>query len=73
MCSDLELFNNLTEMNLVKRIDKNPEHMFEHRHWCGGKRCQDQVDAAINGQLFTDDKATYAIRKNLSLEERLKG
>ena len=69
--SDNELFNNLTEMDLLKDIRKTRPHLiFEHRHHGSGKRPFDIIDHAFL-QKTSSDEYIYNSRRVLSLEQRL--
>jgi hypothetical protein len=70
--SDIELYLNLKEMNLIKdlRIIRK-DILFEHRHHHVKKREMDDVDKYIES-VWSEDRATIDRRMQLSLEERLK-
>ena len=72
LCSDAELFLNLKEMNLIidERVN-DINFVFEHHHWSSGKRKPDQNDQSYYSN-FEKDKKTWEMRKELTLEERLK-
>jgi hypothetical protein len=72
LCSDAELYLNLKEMNLILDDRKNDlDFIFEHKHWSCGKRSADVNDQNYYGK-FEVDKKNWEIRKNMTLEERLK-
>lgn len=72
MYSDNELRDVLFELNMLKIVDPKAGYTFEHRHWTNGKRPVDRQDAILNGTLNSQDAATYAKRKQLSLEDKLR-
>ena len=72
MYSDNELFDNLNELGLMKTLDKNPNHIFEHRHWTVGKRPRDQQDIILGNISIGTDKGTYIARKGIKLKDRIK-
>lgn len=72
MFSDNELFDILTQIKMMKTLDKSPENTFEHRHWSRGTRKMDDVDRQLNDQSYRIDEETYKKRKLLSVEKKLK-
>lgn len=69
--SDAELYDNLSQMSMLKNL-RGPENpIFEHRHWANGKRQLDSVDDACNNQGY-HDSINYNNRSKMSLQERLK-
>ncbi len=71
--SDNELFENLTELGLLKEArDGGPEQdFFRHHHWVAGLRGRDEHDYFC-AEKSSIDKTTFAVRSKLPLAERLK-
>ena len=71
MYSDCELFLTAKEMGLL--IDNRilDSTTFEHHHYAAGKRNADECDRHYHNK-WKEDENTWNIRKNMSLEERLK-
>ena len=70
--SDNELFNNLTEMNLLKDIAfTKPEIYIEHKHYGLSKRQKDEHDNYVFLKN-EEDRINFEKRKLLPLNDRLK-
>jgi hypothetical protein len=71
MHSDGELYLNVKELGLLidERMTDTTE--FTHHHWAAGKRNPDQNDHNYNNKWSEDDN-TWKMRKNMTVEERLK-
>ena len=72
MYSDNELYNNLVELDLMKTMDKNPDHIFEHKHWTSGKRPHDAQDITLYNLGKDSDRDIYLERKSMKFEDRIK-
>lgn len=68
--SDVELWYNLHEMQLLKNLRRARYPLFEHRHWVTGKRPRDEVDNELS-KPRKRDKRNFFARRQLSLSERL--
>ena len=70
--ADQEYFINVTELGEVVDLRyAKPDIIFEHRHWLFSKRPKDFADEfAISKER--EDNATWELRKNMPIEERLK-
>jgi len=71
MFSDVELYDNLKDLNLLYDDRMNDNTIFEHLHYAAGKRPADQADQAYNSKWGEDD-LTWQKRKLMSVEDRLK-
>lgn len=71
MFSDVELYYNARDLNILIDDRMTDETMFEHHHYAAGKRQADKNDQAYNFK-WKDDELTWNRRKNLSVEERIK-
>ncbi len=67
--ADVELFDNLFELGMIKNLRRNPV-MFEHRHYSAGKREKDENDTYALKKL-PEDRKTYVRRMKMSLDKRL--
>jgi hypothetical protein len=70
MFSDVELYFNVKELNLLYDDRLNDETTFEHLHYAAGKRQPDGADQAYN-QKWKEDEITWNIRKLLPVEKRI--
>jgi hypothetical protein len=69
--SDNELYDNLTELRLLKDISKtSPEIYFEHRHFSNHGRPIDEHDS-YHQKTDAEGRQLYLIRKGLPLKTRL--
>lgn len=68
--SDNEVFDNLTEMGMLKDVSQTNPATFDHRHFCEGGRPQDENDIYYHSR-FEEGKATYERRKKLTVRQRL--
>lgn len=68
--ADNELFLNLLEMGLLKDERSADSVVFEHIHYCTGKRASDNLDNEIIG-LGNGDRATWYKRWKLPVEKRI--
>jgi len=71
MFSDCELYLNLKDLGLLIDDRKTDLTVFEHHHWAAQKRNPDMNDQSYHNKWAEDDN-TWKIRKNMSVEERLK-
>jgi hypothetical protein len=71
MFSDIELYHNLKEFNLLYDDRMNDETIFEHRHYITGKRHMDQADQSYNAK-WIEDEIVWKKRKMMTAEERIK-
>jgi hypothetical protein len=68
---DLEYYQNIRELGILKDVRRTNPVIFEHRHYCNGKRPADSVDQWIK-DVYERDRATYDRRMRMPLAERLK-
>lgn len=71
MFSDVELYYNARDLNILIDDRMTDETVFEHHHYAAGKRRVDQMDQAYNLK-WKEDELTWNRRKNLPVEERIK-
>lgn len=71
MFSDVELYYNLKDLNMLYDDRLNDDTLFEHLHYAAGKRNPDQADQEYNNK-WAEDQVTWDKRKVMSIEERLK-
>lgn len=69
--SDAELWDNLSELGLLRVLRGGGYPLFEHRHWANGKRGFDGVDVRVSG-VGGFDSLNYERRRLLPLVERLR-
>lgn len=69
--SDNELYDNLSEMKLLKNLQKPDQPVFEHRHWYHGARQKDKADEFVHEHM-EQDRQNYLRRSSFSLSEKLK-
>jgi hypothetical protein len=69
--ADNELFLNLYELGLLKDDRNSDSVIFEHIHYCTGKRASDKLDDKIIG-LGNQDRGMYFKRINLAVQDRIK-
>lgn len=68
--SDEELFYVATELGLIRNLRGTDAPVFHHRHWSFSGRDRDQFDER-NNTHWTEDKATYDLRKDWPVEKKL--
>ena len=71
MFSDVELYFNAKDLNLLIDNRLTDTTTFEHCHYAAGKRNADQNDVNYN-KSWNKDSDTWNKRKNMPIEERLK-
>ena len=71
MFSDCELYLNLRDLGLLIDDRKTDITVFEHHHWAAQKRNPDINDQSYHNKWAEDDN-TWKLRKNMSVQERLK-
>jgi hypothetical protein len=69
--SDNEFYDNLNALGLYKDVSATNPATFDHKHWCMNTRERDATDIKAS-DYFLIDQATYARRKAMPIEERLK-
>lgn len=67
--SDNELRDILSDLKLLKKIDKDAGYTFEHRHFVYGKRKKDKYD--LGEHVCKVDKFIYNRRKHLPSQQKL--
>ena len=70
-CSDVELYDNLAALGLVREMKSKNDLVFTHRHYANSYRERDEHDLYANSMLQVDTE-TYQSRKKLPVSERLK-
>jgi hypothetical protein len=70
MFSDVELYFNAKDLNILIDDRLNDETIFEHHHYAAGKRNVDQADQAYNAK-WKEDEITWNKRKVMPVEERI--
>ena len=68
MHSDVELYDVALRSGLLKDNRMSNSPIFEHRHYCNGKRAKDVNDTRLESK-YTKDSDTYNSRKSLPLEK----
>ena len=69
--SDEELYHNLHDLKLLKSMRNKKYPIFEHRHWCNGKRKFDGNDVFGTKSGGADNK-NFRQRMKMKVQERLK-
>jgi hypothetical protein len=70
-CADVELYNNLSEMGLLRDLRRSEGPVFEHRNWSWGKRNRDGHDD-YNCSMWGRDEGNLRSRMGMPISERLK-
>lgn len=70
--ADNELFLNLYELGLLRDERSADSIVFEHIHYCTGKRASDGLDNQIINKLGNHDRATWIKRRVLDVKDRIK-
>lgn len=68
--AEVELYDNLNDLGLVKDLRGDGEHIFKHNTWRNESRPSDNVDVILN-ELTEQDKQNYEKRSSLKVGERL--
>ena len=71
MCSDAELYLNAKELSILLDDRMQDTTQFTHHHWAAGLRTPDVNDHKYHSK-FAEDQKMWNLRKNMTIEERLK-
>lgn len=71
MWSDVELYDIVKELNLMKDIREDVPSIFVHNHWVNGKRAKDELDNQVTNVTWRRDEIIYNSRKKLPAANKL--